>query len=151
MKNIKFWDGKKMASEKTVTSEYEIYDHEAGENRKYRKYYFPTGSFMIEIYAPSDLLVGRNFYSFKDGIEIATYEQFNKDGTLKTKTNFVEGNKHGIQERYENGKLNRMKYFWHGTELTEAEFKKKIAEIGQEISKTLNLDEKSLGQIIAEY
>ena len=72
--------------------------------------------------------------------------KYDKNGNLINLTNFQDNMYHGIST---NG--TDFEYYLHDKKVTEKEFKEYISAIGKKIAVELNLDEVSLGNIIAEY
>lgn len=90
-------------------------------------------------------------YNWLDNKQHGLQEAWYHNGDPRIKINIFNGNPHGLQQEWaSDGKLTQ-KYYLNGKEVTEDEFKKYLFELGESISQQLNLDEKSLGMIIAGY
>ena len=114
-----------------------------------RNRYFPDGVWIQEQYS-NGKLTHRQYIN--EGQVVFMEEDYDPPGNLISRKTYEKINgKHGLQEYFKNGKPNKIEYYWHGKEITELEFKKEIAKLGEEISKILNLDKESLGRIFAGY
>ena len=124
--------------------------HENGQLH-YRIYFIrhATSHGTREYWYENGILSERGFY--QDGSREGIQEGWTKDGKLSYKCNYSKDMEHGIQQKWDDdGKLIET-YYLNGKEVPKIEFKNYKKDLGQKISNELNLNEKSLNDIIMEY
>ena len=89
---------------------------------------------------------------YLNGKQNGLCEGYYGDGKLEYSHNYSDDKKHGLQQSYNrDGQVTIQSYYLNGNEVTDAKFKQYLKQLGEQLSLQLNLNEKSLGKIIAEY
>ena len=103
-----------------------------------------------EVYYSSGKIHFRRRYKNKK--EDGLWESWYENGQQSTVNNYVNGKLHGLQQSFDvNGKIEDLDYYINGEKVSDKVFKEYIKKIGSRIAEELNLDEKSLGNLIASY